>query len=887
MEIISCASCAKPQPVDWRPGDVCVHCGALARPESRCPWCTQLVPGRFCRHCGCEQVAPSDYGVARMLFSAGVDRLSLVERLRGLDPAQREVFASRFASQRACVAARVEEARACERWLCTQGAAAALEEVLVRALPVPEHTLWLKPGAAVLPSPAELFATTPLGEVQQLAALAHLRTGAVDREILDFARDLAESDDPLAVEAALLVSGWRAREAHRSDRRSAGEGRRAKLQAALQQPALAQEAAVCLALEWLGDRWRGRQDPEAFEALLPTVREALTSPNPEVRFGAALVLGDDERLGRVLAGRPDEEIREAAWRSLARVQSPLIPGLLLGRDAEARERLLELLPTPLSHSVLAAVLRVVAEAAEASEARAKALRLVQRERFLDLVPESREEIARFVSTRGDVLSAQELLHLLAWAATESNGARTGSSVLRPFVDAATRALCTAPPSTELLANGAFEPWLREVRTEEDHLALERLVTAKATSQRVVEALLIQGSHEREADAAAPGLAVARLLALWERAGMGRARWLPAFAQALRSYRGLRGVDALVPALWARFREHPEERAQIVQALDAFKRELFELRDAEPKEASLDGGDPVRFFELWAKAAPLELRELFDTALERGGEGALLPLVQVAVPEALAVEAQRPRTALLLFALVSQKVCNAFRDEPTHDVLAAVAAVKEAWATFEPALAHPTPETEWEGDFEYLRSHVTDALELIDRDQRERAKRQSEQAERERQRAAEQAEREREAAERLQEAAARKAEADRQAAQVQAERDRLMAERQAADEARERRLADGGASGGPAGIPHLEPDLPAHPVDDEPLGTAPLPTLRDYARFLKQLGAGGDAMLLFQAYGMEPTRWAECANGWQRILMSRQDAMLRFGALLQATWASTV
>jgi hypothetical protein len=53
--------------------------------------------------------------------------------------------------------------------------------------------------------------------------------------------------------------------------------------------------------------------------------------------------------------------------------------------------------------------------------------------------------------------------------------------------------------------------------------------------------------------------------------------------------------------------------------------------------------------------------------------------------------------------------------------------------------------------------------------------------------------------------------------------------------------------------------------------------------MKRLSAGGDAMLLFEAYEMEPASWAACANGWQQVLTGRQDAMLRFAALLQASW----
>lgn len=879
MEIVSCASCARPQPVDWKPGDVCVHCGAVARPESRCPWCTRLGPGRFCRHCGCEQVAPADYGVARMLFAAGVDQLSLGERLRKLDPAQRDVFASRFASQRACVAARVEEARACEQCLVTKGVAAVLEEALVSALPVPERTSWLQPGNGVLPSFAELFATSSLVELQELAALAHLRSGAVDEAALRFARQLAESDGPLAVEAALIVSGWRTRAVLRLGSSRGRDGRREKLEAALGEPAFSAEAAVCLALDGLGDRWSGRWDSEGLEALLPKVREGLGAANPDIQFGAALVLGDEARLSQALASR-DEAVREAALRALARVGSPQVPGLLHGPDAEVRAQLLEMLSTPLPTPILAAVLRLID--GEDTPVRARALRLVQRERFGALPPGSREELVLWLMTHGEALHAKEALELLDWAATATDGQRPPPEALRPFVDVATRALRLAPPDAEAFPNGALAPWLRELRTEEDLLALDRLVAAPATSKRVLEELLILGS--RDPDVVPEGVALGLLLAVWDRAGAAREGWLPTFARVLRDHRGLRGVDALVRAFWDRFRERVAERAQIVRALEAFKRELFELRDQAPADPALDGGDPVRFFELWTQAAPRALRETFEAALTRGQGGALLPLTQAALPVALAAVEARPKTALLLLARISQEVCNAFRAARTPQTWAAVSALREAWAAFEPKLAQASPVEAEETGFDYLLRHVQDELEIIDRHEREQAEREAEQAERERQRAAERAKREREAAE-------RKAEGERQAAVAQAARDRLMAERQAAEAARLKRLASIQAAASPGSAvgeaPHLEPDLPAIPLDDEPMGIAPLSTLRDYVRFMKLLSSTGDVMLLFEAYGMDPPRWADCANGWQRVLMSRQDAMLRFGALLQATWAPTL
>ena len=89
----------------------------------------------------------------------------------------------------------------------------------------------------------------------------------------------------------------------------------------------------------------------------------------------------------------------------------------------------------------------------------------------------------------------------------------------------------------------------------------------------------------------------------------------------------------------------------------------------------------------------------------------------------------------------------------------------------------------------------------------------------------------------------------------------------------------------AGRDALAPDLAPSPLDDEPLGPPPVPTLRAYTRVMKQLSGGADALLLFDVYGLDAASWAACVQAWQRALAARPDAMLRFGALLQASWSA--
>ena len=99
----ACDSCGALQPPDWKPGDLCVACGACARREARCFWCARWTPkGKFCRHCGAEVVDERVYGAARMLKAAGTDQLTVPVRLREFD-------AERIDKLPCCIAVKIIE----------------------------------------------------------------------------------------------------------------------------------------------------------------------------------------------------------------------------------------------------------------------------------------------------------------------------------------------------------------------------------------------------------------------------------------------------------------------------------------------------------------------------------------------------------------------------------------------------------------------------------------------------------------------------------------------------------------------------------------------------------------------------------------------------------
>src|SRR5215475_8325963 len=114
----TCESCQKSQPVDWRPGDLCVHCGLATRLQVRCYWCAHWIPsGNFCRHCGAEAVAADLYAPARMVKFYGADMFSVPKMLREMDPARVDTFRAIYGQQLAVAMRHTDELRELEKEL--------------------------------------------------------------------------------------------------------------------------------------------------------------------------------------------------------------------------------------------------------------------------------------------------------------------------------------------------------------------------------------------------------------------------------------------------------------------------------------------------------------------------------------------------------------------------------------------------------------------------------------------------------------------------------------------------------------------------------------------------------------------------------------------------
>lgn len=343
-----CEACGQPQPPDWSPGDQCVHCGQSVRRELRCFWCAKWTPAaKFCRSCGAETVEPRLYGAARMLKDAGTDRFTVPKQIRDFDPEQIENFSRIYQRHAIAVARHVDDLRFLERFLRQKAWSAALEDQLIPELPWPEETLARMsepptPSAGDLATAQGLAKTSPFPTTRALAALVRLRLDDWGAH-KDACSVFFSSDAALKAEAALALASWRVLYGVGRPRDIGRE-----LFDELGRSPFKAEAAV-------GRGLLGSGDPEL-------LREALASKDPDVAFGAALVLGDVDRLQAGLKGGDLEKsaagnkliqlgvikpVVKVVEKSKGEVLRELVEGLVRRKEAapEAADALLEIVET--------------------------------------------------------------------------------------------------------------------------------------------------------------------------------------------------------------------------------------------------------------------------------------------------------------------------------------------------------------------------------------------------------------------------------------------------------------------------------------------------------------------------------------------------------------
>src|SRR5690349_8826062 len=118
--------------------------------KTRCPWCCARGQELVCDHCAAALIPAEQFGAARMLVHAGVDRLALPERVRALSRNQFVALSSQFDVHWSVVQRHLEQTRFLEKFLLLRHRE-ALEDALLVRIPLPEDELRLYTDAPRLP----------------------------------------------------------------------------------------------------------------------------------------------------------------------------------------------------------------------------------------------------------------------------------------------------------------------------------------------------------------------------------------------------------------------------------------------------------------------------------------------------------------------------------------------------------------------------------------------------------------------------------------------------------------------------------------------------------------------------------------------------------------
>lgn len=833
----------------------------------RCPWCTARATGGACTRCTTEILPDTLYGPARVLVESGVDRLSLAARARLLPAAEREAYAARIDAQRRVMSTRVAELELVESSLLQRGFAEDLDDALALRLPLRDDALRAlaegpRPPFAGLEALRAIAASSPIEDTRALAAIALLRRGEATRAHLDQARRALEGGDRrLCREAALALGHWRVRRSPELPRLSSWDQRRLGevLDELVADPHLGPWAAVA--------RGDGAEDQ---------LRCALAAADPELRFAAALVLGDEPELERALDG-PDDRVREAALDTLGRLGSRVLHERLRAAPDEEKLGLLDVLRRPPDEALSTALIHTLDGSGE--EVQRRVLRFFTSSSSSQVSAPARARLGEALAR--SALGAEELFSALEWASDDPGSiALALSEKLELTPRPALVALLEAHRFTLRRWIGAGGP--------RGHALLQRWLDDEALAPLALEAAI-------QAEAAAP------LLALWNDADKPAvaARFRAAFERHRSSF--LR--EQIVPVLWQRFKDHPAERAAVMNVLSVFRGEVQELRSLEPKAGPFGPRDLVSFYALYALNDPLGAPEhlayaLEQARLERGAarrdHAQLAALAELVLPHATRLAATHPCTAGRIAANLFSHTVNALREHPRDAALVqAVGRLRAAHPALSAAFDAARPEDPSEARYSHLIEQLETELHLA-AEAEERVRRQDEEQVI---RAAEQTAREARERARAAEARAQELEARASAteARVTAAEARLQVVLAQLREAEERlgALREELRAGTPAppprrGPPRYLPNVPLEGLDDEPLlPDQPLSTLLEYAGFLKQLGEGGDVMALFARHGLDPLRWAACSTAWSSILSTRMNVAMRFSAIFQATWSLRV
>ncbi len=869
MQRLICEACRTPPAASARAGDSCARCRGALQLHTRCPWCTGWAREPMCGACSAELLSPHDFGAARMLVEGGVDRYALPERVRALPRHQHAELSARFDAQWSALRIRIEEARGVDRFLLTRGLASTIEDLLIARIPlapgvVRDLTAEPRPPFDDIERLRDIADRSPLEPTRVMASIALVHARRATRQDMEAARRaLRHADGVFADEAALALGRWWVW----SIDRGCADAVRERAAALLSDAELGPWAAVSAARVAVSDDERAQ--------LEPGLRAALASRNQDLRFAAALALGDEAGL---IAARSaaDDVMRARALRALASVGSMSVAGDLATGSDEVRGEILRGLTAPLARELLEALLAALAGAGPALQR--DLFGFLRSRCFATLVADERAVLADWIGRAGcRSLPLSLLLDLLAWATEPVGDHPRDDAEVQPFVAAATSALSSAGAEQRESAcrEQRFElgRWLYAAPAPDAAPVLDVWARDPAAGVALLQQIIQLHAHLNGWGRVADDRALAHFFGLLDRVPADEAL-AHAVARALRAESGASGREKIVEGLWRRFVASPERRRAIAIAVEPMRQVMTELRRAEGATGELwPARDPARFFAVLAGADPLHAPYLAREAAEAAEEAGRCPPADLVDAVMAQIEPEltgRPCTALWTLANVASPVANRFRELP-HDAgaAAAVAALRRGWARLSPRLWALSPIDDKEARYQHLVEQIETELRLI-------AEKQEQLVE------------------------DRRREAEREAARATAEVARLAAERHAADclerarldrerlerellEREESRRLDRESSEARGTPP---PDLTRSPwrdpgVDEPILPDQPLSSLAAFARFLCALRVSRDALTLLRSHEISPEAWSACAQAWSQLLASRPDLALRLSQLCAA------
>jgi hypothetical protein len=782
-----------------------------------------------------------------MLLHAGVDRFALAGRVAALDLWQAEDLERQYAAQWEMAWPLIEDVQRCEAHLLQEGFVEEMLEQLAGWIPMDPALLAREVGPPERPETLEaLCSKSSSWYVRRLAAIALMHQGRASGDIVSrvYSALLDEDGERTRVEAMIALTRWRVWRWVRIGEEGWKRVREVARKA-LGHPELAPHAAVA---------WVRASRGEAPEVdVLFALRQGLSHPDLEVRFECALCLEDEQGIAAALDS-PDPELVSEARKALAsRGSLPLFERLASEGGAAFARDVVATLPREVPPEALEALLSVSERGPDRlTEA---LLELLGGRPFAEWPEEARARWRAWARAVLRELPGEAALRFLHWAGEPP----VSSDSMRAFVEGTAEALAREPADVRArnLADVYFSRFLALAGPLEEPL-LNQWARDPECGAPLAQTLMTLTS--RVQDWQEPkGQAARMLMAVWE--GTGRQALLEPLKRAVREWSGIVGRDELIDAVWQRFQQHPEERADLLSVFAPWRQELWERQLAAPDDA-------VARFKAWCWVDPEGFARQTDVLMREVPTEDLPRRVRSVLSAVEDVVMTQPRTASLAVFYAAAALANAFRNGA--DELAPEAERFLEWFPhFEQRVQTTPPEEneraprrdfleELHTEVRLMRERLDSMREAEDRRWQEEMRRQVEESRRrDLERQAREAERQAEEARRAAEELQRQAEEARRAMEVQ--------------QALEVPLAP------------LRPLIASKPIDSEIIfpGKA-LPTLLDYVRLMKSMSLG-DPMKAITSAGLDMSSWAAESNAWGQAMVGRMELGMRFGELMTATW----